>query len=193
MAHVARAALLLERSAPRADELASAEASLRAALALEPAAGGAYVLLGRVELARDRPERARPLFDRAVELRPEPLPLYYLGLTLYRQRHLVEAITAVERGRDLIAEDRFADFRSLEIEMDHLLAHAHARLAEAEGSAIELVKARRYLAAVADASPGDERVGPLRAALEWLASLLGVGPFGDAGLDADLAAPAVRP
>lgn len=184
VAHLGRAlALLIEAGdwaqggceASRA-LLAEAESSALAAAKLGPGLEGPYSLLGRIELRGCAPQRAQSYLERAIAIRSDPLDHYYLALALEAQSRHDEAIDVARAGKRRIADLRDPAYRTLDTELDYLLALTHASRAESMRSARDLRKAMDYLAAVAPSRPEedavlrleswidriDRRIGPVR-------------------------------
>ena len=151
----------------RADE-AAARARARA-----PGEDSPYSLLGKIKLHQCEPEQARPYLERAVELSPDPLDLYYLGLILHEQESFREAIHQVRRGLQLVLAGGDPRYAALRHEMEFLLAHAYTQRANLLGSAGQLRKAMRYLEAVEREFPEDGTVLGLRRVIERLDHRIG--------------------
>jgi tetratricopeptide (TPR) repeat protein len=152
------AAIMLER----------AELAAREAMRLEPTADSPYSLLGKIKLHQCRAEQARDYLERAVDLRPDPLDFYYLGLILHEQGKSSEAIRLVRRGRKAIRAGRDPRYRTLQVEMEFLLAHAHTRRAGLNGSPRELRRAMRFLEAVQREFPDHPNVQGLHRVIQRL-------------------------
>ncbi len=81
---------------------AEAEALAREALEVIPGSGQAHAVLGQVELARGRPDRALPSIETAVRLYPESVEnQVQLGMTRLALRDVEGAVDAFEAGAAL--------------------------------------------------------------------------------------------
>jgi tetratricopeptide (TPR) repeat protein len=118
--------------------LAEAEASLRQGLELSPDDAGCLHALGLLLLRLERPDEARPVFERVIELHPNLAPAFVgLGQTL-------EAV-----GELLAAEARYS--AALALEPTNLLARAG--LASVHGRRGDRTRARELGLAVLAAEP----------------------------------------
>jgi len=185
VAHVGKALALLLTVATAADRtddesrpwcaggnglalLDAAARSAESAIRLEPSADRAYSLLGKIALHQCRPERAQFHLERAVKMRPDPVDLYYLGLIHYEQDHLDRAIRLVRRGHKLARSTHDSRYRTLELEMEFLLAHAHTRRASLDASPRDLRKAMRFVESVRREFPEDEDIENLNQVIQRL-------------------------
>jgi len=185
VAHVGKALALLLSVATAADRTADesrpwcaganglpvlddAARSAESAIRLEPTADSPYSLLGKIALHQCRPERARVHLERAVKMRPDPVDLYYLGLIHHDQNNLDRAIRLVRRGHKLVRGRNDPRYRSLQLEMEFLLAYAHTRRADRDASARDLRKAMRFLDSVRREFPDDEDIENLGKVMQRL-------------------------
>ena len=173
VAYVGRSLTLLEmvdRAPTRtkaAALLARAETDAHRALRLEPSADGALLLVGRLRLRQGDALEAESLFARAVDLRPGPYSLYYLGAALQAQRRSDEAVRVLRRARKRVRDPKHPNYRALVAGMNSLLARAHTDLAEANASASDLRRAMTHVAAVGAEFPGNEGIeAPCRSTFE---------------------------
>jgi tetratricopeptide (TPR) repeat protein len=146
------------------DAARSAESAIR----LEPTAGSAFSLLGKIALHQCQPERAQTHLERAVKMRPDPVDLYYLGLIHYEQDNLDRAIRLVRRGYKLARGANDPRYRTLQLEMEFMLAHAHTTRAGLETSPRDLRKAMRFLDTLRREFPDDEDVKSLDRVIQRL-------------------------
>ena len=153
--------------------LAWAEEAAARALAIAPEEDTPYSLLGKIKLHQCEPQQARPFLERAVELSPNPLDLYYLGLILHEQAAFRDAIRQVRRGLQLIVAGGDERYAALRHEMEFLLAHAYTERANLLGSPGQLRKAMRYLEDVEREFPDDGTVLGLRRVIEHLDHRIG--------------------
>jgi tetratricopeptide (TPR) repeat protein len=148
--------------------LEQAERAAQRAMRLEPESDVLYSLLGRIKLRQCVPDQAQAYLERAVNLRDDPLDMYYLGVILHDQERFGEAISFARRGRRLIRQRADPLHRSLQVEMEFLLAHSHTQRANRRGSVKDLRRAMRFLGNVEREYPDDPRVQGLHGVIDRL-------------------------
>jgi tetratricopeptide (TPR) repeat protein len=153
--------------------LDEAARSAEAAIELERHADAAHSLLGRIALHQCRPATARVQLELALEARPDPVDLYYLGLIENQEADLDRAIRVVRRGHRLARATGDPRYHALQREMEFMLAHALARRSDLDESRRDLRRAMHFLEMVQQEFAQDEAVEGLEEAIRRMNRRIG--------------------